>query len=319
MENTKLACIKFATVNSTKEDPYELAIPIIDGGTIHEPVFYRFNIENAEVEQFGGIIPEDGLRTGKTFTEQWPEIKAILEKQDYIIAFRAGDDFNALDKVLKKRNLQYPNILLIDVQNIARRTLTQLVNYQYLNICEELGIDSGSELSNLSYLSAHILKGCMSVLNITGIDDLLDFCEIKPGRMSSDGYEKGVLKKASSFEKDPKAKDLIPDSVVLPDENNFFYGKNVLFTGSFGEWGIDNKDICKQGIRNIGGFPQDGLNRYTNVLVEGIQTATKKVDGKFSTSEKQEKVRARKAKGQDSEIVSGAEFVKEAWSYLYRK
>lgn len=314
----KFASIKLETVNHSMSDPYKLTVTCVEGYNILEPVTYRFNIENAPVEDLEGVNLEE-LNTGRTFFEQWPEIKELLENQDYVIAFRAGDDFNALDKTLKKRNLKYPDIWLVDTQNIARRTLPDLVNYQVFNICEELGLFTGAPLPNLSNLSARILFGCMSVAGIDNMADLLEHCGMKPGRMSSDGYEKSIIKKLRDPERDPKAKDLVPDPGVLPDENNFFWGKNVLFTGSFDKWNISHKSICKQAICNIGGFPQDTLNRYTNVLVEGIQTSTKKVDGKFTESGKQKEVREKKAKGQDIEIVSGEDFVREAYNYLFNK
>lgn len=321
MENTKLACIKFATVNSTKEDPYELAITIIDGGTIHEPVFYRFNIEDAEVEQFGGIIPEDGLRTGKTFSEQWSDIKDLFEKQDYLVCYRSGDDFNALNRILKKRSLPYPNALMFDINNVARRTMLSLINYQYLNICEELEIEVEPETSNLSYLSAQILKKCMVISSTSDIESLLACCEITPSKMSSIGYEKGISpkKRKSVEEKDPKASEIKPEPGVSPDPQNFFFEKNVLFTGTFKNWGFDKKTECKQIIANIGGFPQDNLNGFTNVLVEGVQSATKKIDGKFTMSGKQKDARKLKDKGLDIEIISGDVFFDEAFEYIMMK
>lgn len=315
----KIASIKLETVNHTKSDPYKLSINCIDGLSISDPVVYRFNTENAPVEDWTGELEYECLNSGPTFADQWPEIKSLLEEQDYVIAFRAGDDFNTLDKTLSKRGLPYPSVYLVDTQNIARRTLPGLVNYQYLNICEELGIDTGELPHNLSYLSARILMGCMSVADMADMEPLLKYCKMEPGRMYSDGYNKGLLERIRYPERDPKAKDLVPDPGVSPDPDNFFYGKNVLFTGSFKSWRIDNKAICKQAICNIGGFPQDTLNSYTNVLVEGIQVSTRKIEGKHDMSGKQKKVREMKAKGQDIEIVSGNDFIEEAWRYLYKK
>lgn len=318
MENYKIACIKIATVNPTKADPYELAVTLIDGGVIRETIFYRFNVEDAKIELFGQTLPEGDLTTGDTFSEKWMEIKEVLEQQDYLVCFRSGDDFNSLDLTLKKRLLPYPAVKLFDAQNVSRRILPSLLDYQCSSISKALSLDLDLSITNISYVSAKILIACLELSNIQNIDELLDYCGIKPGRMSSGGYEKGsFLKKRKSVgEKDPKAKDISPEPGISPDPFNFFFEKNVLFTGTFKKWGFDKKNECQQIIANIGGFPQDGLNGFTNVLVEGVQNSTKKIDGTFTESDKQRKARERKEKGQDIEIISGDVFYEEAFEYI---
>lgn len=113
--------------------------------------------------------------------------------------------------------------------------------------------------------------------------------------------------------------DFHPEEKTSPDPLNFFYEKNVVFTGSFKEWGFDKKEECMQIITNIGGYPQKGMNGHTNILIEGAQTSTKKIGEEFTDSGKQKKAREMKDKGQDIEIITGDIFFDEAYEYIMMK
>lgn len=320
MENLTFAAIKLDTVNHTKADPYRMDIILVENGQINDPKRYYFNIEDAVVEAnyFADLSVESIQRSGKTFAEQWDEIRTTLNAFRIIACFRSGDDFISLQNTLDKRNLPYPEVAAFEAQNIARRVFPELADYQFLTICEKVGLDPEQIKECNPHSVAEIIIRSGALLNMDSLDNLLEHCGIKQGYYSSTGYERPTIGRRLNYVgmKDPKAADVIADPTVEPDPYNFFYQKNVLFTGSFKNWGFEKKDECWQIIANIGGYPQDGMNSYTNVLVEGIQTSSKKVDGKFTMSGKQKDARKRKEKGQDIEIISGDIFFDEVFPYI---
>lgn len=323
MENLTFAAIKLDTVNHTKADPYHMDIILVENGQINDEKKYFFNIEDAVVEAsfFADMPVEIIQRSGKTFAEQWDEIRTTLNASGIIACFRSGDDFISLQNTLDKRNLPYPEVAAFEAQNIARRVFPELADYQFLTICEKVSLDPEHIKACNPHSVAEIIMRSVVLLKMDSLNSLLEHCRIKMGHYSSTGYERPIIGRRLNYvgTKDPKAADVIPDSTVDPDPYNFFYQKNVLFTGSFKNWGFEKKEECWQIIANIGGYPQDGMNSYTNVLVEGIQTSSKKIDGKFTMSGKQKEARKRKEKGQDIEIISGDIFFDEVFTYIHKK
>lgn len=317
----RIASIKLSTVNFTKADPFSLSITIIDKGEVQETMSYRFNIGDAEIDYFLGYIPSGDLRTGPSFADQWPEICELLTSCDYLCCFRSRDDFNSLYQSLIKRELPFPSVLLFDVQGIARRLFLDLPDYMFSSVAFNLGIEV--ENKNIGAIKCNSETTAELVLRILGYDGIgtlekaFEKFDITPGMMGEGGYQRLIMTSRRKFlgMKDPKAEDVRPDPEFSPDPLNFFYDKNVVFTGSFKEWGFASKEECYQLIANIGGYPQRSLNSHTNVLVEGVQNSTKKVDGVFSDSGKQKKAREIKAKGKDIEIISGDVFLDETFDY----
>ena len=90
----------------------------------------------------------------------------------------------------------------------------------------------------------------------------------------------------------------------LADEGNYFYGKNVCFTGTC-NYGT-RKELLQK-IKDVGGIPSDSVTKKTEVLVVGQQDY--RVVGEDGMSKKQEKAKALLDKGQDIEILSEIEFL----------
>ena len=90
----------------------------------------------------------------------------------------------------------------------------------------------------------------------------------------------------------------------LIDESNYFYGKNVCFTGTC-TYGT-RKDLLQK-IKDIGGIPIDSVTKQTEVLVIGQQDYYRVGDSGMSN--KQKKALKLLEKGQDIEILSESEFI----------
>lgn len=90
----------------------------------------------------------------------------------------------------------------------------------------------------------------------------------------------------------------------LVDEANYFYGKNVCFTGTC-MYGA-RKELLQK-IKDVGGIPSDSVTKKTEVLVVGQQDY--RVVGDFGMSNEQKKAFQLLEKGQDIEILSETEFL----------
>lgn len=120
---------------------------------------------------------------------------------------------------------------------------------------------------------------------------------IRPVRLSG---SRGISKLKTS-----EIKELMSQiNIETINKNNPFFQKKIVITGKIGE-GISRSE-CQKAIIELGGEPQNNVGKTSDILIEGIQTASNLKDG-FSCS-------YRKAKelfesGQAIEFMSGEEFL----------
>ncbi len=142
-------------------------------------------------------------------------------------------------------------------------------------------------------------------IELSGVGDFEDLqskYEFKCGRFAEDVFEgqKSVRKSAYSGK---SIKEYVGDPSKV-DEDSYFYQKSVCFTGTC-KWA--SRDWLLQIIADIGGFPQKGVNKSTQILVVGQQDYRKV--GEDGMSSKQEKAMLLKDAGQDIEIMSEEQFL----------
>lgn len=106
-----------------------------------------------------------------------------------------------------------------------------------------------------------------------------------------------------------KASDVVGDPEKI-DIYNPFYNANVVFTGKLTQFTRAN---AQKLIANIGGNPQDGVNKSTNYLVSGVQDS-KVINGDYSS--KQIKAMKLKQQGQDINIIDENIFIEMLAEHL---
>ncbi len=92
--------------------------------------------------------------------------------------------------------------------------------------------------------------------------------------------------------------------IPLPDEENIFFGKNVVFTGAFSSL---TRAEAQKIVADIGGIPQSGVNAKTDFLIVGQQDF--RIVGADGMSSKQEKAAKLLAQGQKIEVMSESDFL----------
>lgn len=126
---------------------------------------------------------------------------------------------------------------------------------------------------------------------------------------STIGYDefKALFKKKTyarkNYSKKVNASDIIPEFDEF-DENNFFYGKAVCFTGKLEKY---TRAEAMQLIANLGGTPLNGVTSKTNVLVVGDMDYSSAIDGNITSKHK--KATDLLQKGQDIIVISESDFM----------
>lgn len=141
---------------------------------------------------------------------------------------------------------------------------------------------------------------CLDKLQVDSFEGLEHKINIRRGFYNG-GLHNGQKSIATSIGKAKKYSNTAnPDNF---DEDNYFYGKEVLFTG---EMKYGNREKMRALIDNIGGHSIDSFKKSVDVLVEGVQKASNlTTDGK---SRKQIKCEELLANGGSVEILSEDEF-----------
>lgn len=148
--------------------------------------------------------------------------------------------------------------------------------------------------------AAMIFMACIEKSQVNSIEELQELYKFKCGSFSEGRF---VPQKAKSNGSSVSVKDIFGNPDLI-DEGNYFYGKEVCFTGecSYGT----RADMLKK-VADIGGIPTNSVTKRTQVLIVGQQDY--RVVGESGMSSKQRKAMDLRDKGQDIEILSEAEFL----------
>lgn len=249
-----------------------------------------------------GITPEM-TKNCPSFIEVWREVQPYLDNQ-IVVAHNTAFDMYALKYAFEENGMSYPNFKHFCSYRVARYCFKDTYSYSLPIICEAMGIPF-----NLHHRAGTDAEACAKVfiksLELSGVEDLeeLQFkYEFRCGRFAEGVFEgqRSVKKSASSGK---SIKEYVGDPSKI-DEDSYFYQKSVCFTGTC-KWAC--RDTLLQTIADIGGFPQKGVNKSTQILVVGQQDYRRV--GEDGMSSKQEKAMALKDAGQDIEVMSEEQFL----------
>ena len=226
-------------------------------------------------ENLTGITTEMILKDGYDTTTV---LKHFLEfiGEDIIVGHNVNFDINFLYDVIDQKLSQRFHNNFVDTYRLSKY-------YAFRDIPEQTLIKLSEELKLESNQFHRSLADSYTTFNL--------YQKIKEKL----GQEWTVTKKRSYTTK-LKATDIVGDPTKR-DIYNPFYQSNVVFTGHLNQF--IRRDAQKL-IADIGGTPQDNVNKSTNYLVIGTQDK-KKIKGDFSN--KQKKAMQLKATGQDINII----------------
>lgn len=216
-----------------------------------------------------------------------PSIMDVKDKvlsfigEDIILGHNTSFDIRFLQEGFgEKLNNQY-----MDTVQFSRKIYPELKHHRLSDMTEYL------KLSNNEHRA---LADCIST------KELYD-------KIKQDMLEKGLeiddlWKKRHTVSRAIDIKAIQPDSVDI-DEDNFFYGKHVVFTGKLERMSRKN---AMQIIVNLGGILDNSVAKTTNYLILGNNDYNAILKGEKSSKHK--KAEKLKMDGQDIEIIDELTF-----------
>lgn len=296
--------IDLETATSDRSSICQIGITIVNEGKLAETKSWLVQPEGNLYDPMNiwihGITP-DNTRNCPLFPDVWKKVQPYIQDK-IVVAHNTSFDMYAMKSAFDKYGMDYPTFDYFCSLRIARYTIKGCYSYSLNVILDHLGLKFGKhhKAGDDSRGCAMLLLKCLELENcsLEELESKYNFhrgmfapCKFKAQQKNEKPYKyKSVIE---SLETNP---DLI-------DENNYFFGKSVCFTGTC-QYGV-RKDLLQK-IKDIGGIPMDSVNKNTDVLVVGQQDY--RVVGSDGMSSKQKKALKLLEQGHDIEILSETEF-----------
>ena len=292
------------TATSSRSSICQIGITIVENGEIRETLSWLVRPEGNYYEPMNiaihGITPKD-TKNSPSFKEIWKEVQPYLQNKT-IVAHNTSFDMYALRDAFDENDIEYPTFDYYCSLRIARYILKSCYSYSLDALTDILGIDFGThhKADNDSLGCAMLLLKCLEI-DHSEIEDLEGKYCFHRGK-----FAPGIFIPHLSQKSNPsgtKMVKLLEDHPELHDEDNYFFGKSVCFTGTcqFG-----NRTDMLQKIKDIGGIPMNSVTKDTDILVVGQQDYSRVGDEGMSS--KQKKALCLLEKGHNIEILSEIEF-----------
>lgn len=306
MNSINFIALDLETANSFRGSICEIGLAFVENGKIFKSQSWLIQPNGNEYDGFNiyihGITPEM-TSSSPSFKEIWPEIQKLIENKT-VISHNTSFDMYALADALKDADLNLPTFDYFCSLRLSRKAFPGLFSYSLPSLCEALNIEFNThhraEADAIG--CAEIFLRILSELQVDNFDELPQKLNFKKGKFE-DNHHFPQRQKDTYTYRGNLLKDIQTDESKL-DESNYFFGKEVCFTGSF-NFGV-RKNLM-QAIANIGGSPTNSVTKTTNVLVVGQQDF--KVVGSDGMSSKQRKAIGLIEKGHDIEIMSETDFL----------
>lgn len=292
----------------------EIGIAIVKNSIVEESKSWlvrpKDNYYDAVSLYYTAITPEM-TENAPSFTDVWKEVQPYLEGKIVIARF-APSDMYVIKEALTDAGIEYPTFNFYSLHSIIKYTVPNLPSYGLYNACKHYNLndEEPKRAEADATLSAKVL---LSISKQEGKDDVIELYETQrfvAGYFSkTDGFKPQYRKSINTSSS--KKKELMPADPEKFDDNNYFYGKNVVVTGDFRTTIAKTRNEIEQDIINIGGFIKPAVSKSVDILIVGQQTSKNVKDG---MSRKQKDAIALIEKGEDIEILVEEEF----WTQMYK-
>lgn len=297
--------IDFETANADKSSICQIGITEVINGILQPSKSWLVQPEGNYYDPLNiyihGIKPEKTENCPK-FPDVWKEVYPYLTKK-IVVAHNTSFDMYALRDALNNYQIEYPTFDYFCTLRIARYIIKGCYSYSLDVVLDNLGIefDGHHKADNDSAGCAKLLLKCLEMDGST-LEELEEKYHFHRGKFAPNTFIPHLATKTKQTK--TEMLESLEEHPELADKDNYFYGKNVCFTGtcSYGT----RKELLQK-IKDVGGVPSDSVTKNTDVLVIGQQDY--RVVGEDGMSKKQEKAKALLDKGQDIEILSEIEFL----------
>ncbi len=248
-----------------------------------------------------GIHPSD-TENAPDFPEVWNEVAPLLHNKT-VVAHNTSFDMYALRESLDHYGIEYPTFDYFCTLRIAKYIVKGCHSYSLNIVLNHLGIDffNHHDAGSDSEGCARLLLKCLELGEST-LPELEEKHNFRHGHFAPGKFTpQKVCRSGTNYS--AYIREMEAQSSTF-DEDNYFYGKRVCFTGTclYG----NRKELLDK-VAAVGGIPVDSVSRKTDVLVVGQQDY--RVVGEDGMSNKQEKAMKMIAEGYPIEVLSEKEFL----------
>lgn len=309
MNIPSFTAIDFETATSSRSSICQIGLAVFDGKShpqtyswLVRPSDNRYEPRNISIH---GITP-DKTSAAPSFAEVWLQVKPHLEDR-LVVAHNVSFDMYALRDALTEAHISFPTFRFLCTLRIARAAVPVLNHYTLDTLCARYDIDqqhhhdAADDALCCGQLLAALYNETADGLQF---DEWIDRLRLVPGHFSPDGLSsvRSVAEKPSSvsasLDDNEQSKSFDPD--------NYFYGKQIVFTGKC-QYGTREEMMTK--TADIGAFPCDsGVTRHTDILIIGQVDYDAMTSGLMKPSSKLAKAIALRNQGKFVEIMSENEF-----------
>lgn len=249
-----------------------------------------------------GITPND-TRNSPSLKEIWKDILPYLDGQ-VVVAHNTAFDMYVLRDSFLEEDMPFPNFVFFCSCRLSKKVIN-CYSYTLPTVCDALGIDfshhhrAGSDAEGC----AKVFLECLKLSSATSYADLQEKYNFRCGRFSNQYFRPQLANHKGGSGTTLNVNEIVGDPSKI-DEGNYFYGKEVCFTGKC-QYAV-RKQLWQM-VADVGGIPTDSVTKHTDILVVGQQDY--RVVGEDGMSSKQEKAIKLKDQGQDIEIMSESDFL----------
>lgn len=241
------------------------------------------------VENLTGLTTQYVKNTGVSSDEGIEKLLRFTE-DDLILGYNTSFDINFIfDLALRSTGYKFTNDY-IDIMRISRKVFPDLKHHRVKDMVKVFNLekdqvhralsDSEQEMQIYYCLQAKIDESC-----------------------GSEQFLKSFLPVHRKHAPSKKASEITSDKKIF-DHTNPFFQQSVCFTGKLDALVRKN---AMQLIKDLGGEPQDGVNRRTNYLILGDTSYSSSVkDGQTTKLKKAYKL---KQDGQDIDVITETVFM----------
>ena len=238
------------------------------------------------------------------FWLQWPGIAAGL-KGETVVAHYAPFDMGVIREECLRCGLPLPEFRFVCSCALARFVMPGFYSYGLEPLCDHFGIatEGHHRAGTDALMTAKLMLRLCEIAEVDSIDSLVEKYRYRFGSFDGGVYTPfhRIRDYSGKYDLEQFAKEYQADASGF-DEENPFYNKEVVFTGTMAR---PRHDLMQM-VMDIGGRTKDSLTRSTDFLVVGQQDF--RIVGEEGMSGKQKKAMEMIAKGASLQVLSEAEF-----------
>ena len=307
MSNLTFITLDFETATSQRASVCEVGLAFVESGEIGmsrsnliRPPHNQYDSANIAVHGITPIMTD--ISPG--FEMFWPTLANILQGKT-VVAHYAPFDMGVIREESLRCGLPLPEFRFVCSFALAHYVLPGFYSYGLEPLCQHFGIatEGHHRAGTDALMTAKLMLRLCEVAEVDSIEALVEKYHYRFGT-----FEGGIYKpfnhlrdRSNEYTPDQFAKDYQADASGF-DEENPFYNKEVVFTGTMAR---PRHDLMQM-VMDIGGRTKDSLTRSTDFLVVGQQDF--RIVGEEGMSGKQKKAMEMIAKGAPLQVLSEAEF-----------